>query len=52
MLKLIRFIIFIHFFRGLISEESGKGNFDERRILMLKCQVYQMEKQVNFVRHF
>ena len=41
--------IFDFSFRGLISEESGKVNFDERRILMLKCQVYQLEKQINLL---
>ncbi len=30
----------------MIHEENGKSNFDERRILMLKCQIYQLEKQV------
>ena len=36
--------------RGLIHEESGQGSlagFDERRTLMLKCQIYQLEKQVS-----
>ena len=34
--------------RSLIHEESDRGeaSFDERRILMLKCQIYQLEKQV------
>ncbi len=34
--------------KGLIHEESekGSGRFDERRVLLLKCQVYQLEKQV------
>ena len=32
--------------RNLIHEESGNTNFDERRILMMKCQIYQLEKQV------
>ena len=33
--------------RNLIHEENGKSSFDERRILMLKCQIYQLEKQVS-----
>jgi len=34
--------------KSLIHEESekGAGRLDERRVLMLKCQVYQLEKQV------
>lgn len=35
--------------RNLIHEEKSSNNikeFDERRILMLKCQIYQLEKQV------
>ena len=36
----------------MINEETAGANstrsnsFDERRVLMLKCQVYQLEKQV------
>lgn len=38
--------------RSLIHEESDRGeaSFDERRILMLKCQIYQLEKQVSIIR--
>lgn len=36
--------------KNLIHEENDKTDrFDERRILMLKCQVYQLEKQINIL---
>lgn len=38
--------------RNLIHEESGNTNFDERRILMMKCQIYQLEKQVRITNIF
>lgn len=40
--------------RSLIHEESDRGeaSLDERRILMLKCQIYQLEKQVSIFRCF
>ncbi|RNA19251.1 hypothetical protein BpHYR1_048106 [Brachionus plicatilis] len=31
--------------RNLINEESKNFGVDERRLLMLKCQIYQLEKQ-------
>ncbi|CAF0910568.1 unnamed protein product [Brachionus calyciflorus] len=34
--------------KNLINEESKTSSHcDERRILMLKCQIYQLEKQIN-----
>ena len=36
--------------KNLIHEEHDKpGRFDERRLLMLKCQIYQLEKQINIL---
>jgi hypothetical protein len=34
------------YLRNLISEETNK-TVDERRVLILKCQIYQLEKQVS-----
>lgn len=36
--------------KNLIHEENeSPEGFDERRVLMLKCQVYQLEKQINIL---
>lgn len=32
--------------RNLVNEESKNSDSDDRRLLMLKCQIYQLEKQV------
>ncbi len=49
---LLRLFMIYLFERNLIHEEktntNGSKEFDERRILMLKCQIYQLEKQVKF----